>query len=151
MHSAPAVSYPVGRSFFYGALLVGIHVIGASVLLAWVVASDAPRLGQVLGGMLWLASVAVAMLSWWRSPTGTLTWDGQHWIWADGEESHPVTLSVTLDIQNLMLMYLGASEVPKLWVWLERRSAPTRWRAYRRAVFARQPADQARDVDWVAQ
>lgn len=150
MHSAPAVSYPVGRSSFYGALLIGIHVIGASVLLAWVVAVDAPGLGQALAGMLWLASVAVAILSWWRSATGTLTWDGQHWIWAGGDGSHPVSLFVTLDIQNLMLMHLRASEVPKLWVWLERRSAPTRWRACRRAVFARQPADQARDADWVA-
>lgn len=150
MHSAPAVSYPVGRSFFYGALLVGVHGLGASVLVAWVVAADAPGLSHWVSWLFWLASVAMAMLSWRRSPTGTLTWDGQHWIWAGGDVSHPVTLSVTLDIQNLMLMHLRASEAPKLWVWLERRSAPTRWRACRRAVFARQPADQARDADWVS-
>jgi toxin CptA len=150
MHSAPAVSYPVGRSSFYGALLVGIHVIGASVLVAWVVTSDALGLGHALVWLLWLTSVVVALLSWLRSPTGTLTWDGQHWIWSGGDGSHPVTLLVTLDIQNLMLMHLHSSEAPKLWVWLERRSAPTRWRACRRAVFARQPTDQARDADWVA-
>jgi toxin CptA len=150
MHSAPAVSYPVGRSSFYGTLLVGIHVIGGSVLLAWAVVSDVLGLGHVAAFALWLASAALAMWSWRRAPAGALTWDGQHWLWTSGDLSHPVVLSVALDLQSLMLIQLCSSEAPSLWVWLERRAAPARWRPCRRAVFARRPGDPARDADRVA-
>jgi len=150
MHSAPAVSYPVGRSSFYGSLLVGVHVIGASVLSAWVVTSDVPGLEHVAAFAIWLASAALAVWSWWRARTGALTWDGQHWFWTDGDRSHPVILSVALDLQRLMLMQLHSSEASSLWIWLERRAMPARWRPCRCAVFARQPVDQAHDADWAA-
>jgi len=150
MHSAPAVSYPVGRSSFYGTLLLGIHLIGASVLSAWAAVSDAPGLGHVAAFALWLTSASLSMWSWRRAPAGALTWDGQHWLWTGGDLSHPVALSVALDLQSLMLIQLCSSEAPSLWVWLERRAAPARWRPCRRAVFARQPVDQAHDADWVA-
>jgi len=150
MHSAPAVSYPVGRSSFYGAVLAGLHGLGACVLIAWVMAADTPRLGHVLGGLLCLSSLAVAGWSWRHVPNGTLTWDGQHWIWTQDDLSRPVTPRVTLDLQHLMLMQLCSSDAPPLWVWLERSAAPARWRACRRCVFAPQPAQPGADADWVA-
>ena len=150
MHSAPAVSYPVGRSSFYGVVLAGLHVLGACVLLAWTVSADTPRLGQLLGAVLWSGSLVLAWWSWWHTPRGTLTWDGQHWLWTLGDLSHPVTPLVTLDLQHLMLLQLRAQDVPTQWVWLERSVAPARWRPCRRAVFARQSASQATDIDWVA-
>jgi len=150
MHSAPAVSYPVGRSFFYATLMLGLHGLSAGVLVAWAGVSDAVGLGHVAVLLLWFISAAAAATSWWRSPAGALIWDGQHWAWVSGDQSRPVAVSVTLDLQNIMLMQLLSSEAPILWLWLERQAAPQRWRAYRRAVFARQTANQARDADRVA-
>lgn len=150
MHSAPAVSYPVGRSSFYCAVLAGLHGLGACVLLAWAVNTDTPRLGHLLGGLLWLSSLVLALWSWRHTPSGTLTWDGQQWIWTLGDLSHPVTLRVTLDLQHLMLMQLRAQDASTQWVCLARSAAPARWRACRRAVFARQPVQPTADADWVA-
>ena len=150
MHSAPAVSYPVGRSYFYLALLVGVLAMGACSLITWSVVSDALGLRHVVAMLLWLTGVGVALLSWLRAPTGAITWDGQNWIWTCQGSAHPVVLCVTMDLQIVMLMHLKSSVAPSQWVWLERQVAAGRWLACRRAVFARQPADRARDADWVA-
>jgi len=150
MHSAPAVSYPVGRSSFYAAFMLGLHGLSAGIWVAWGMVSDAFGLGHLAVLALWIISAAVAVWAWLRSPTGSLIWDGQHWIWASGELSRTVALSVTLDLQRLMLMQLRSSDAPPLWLWLERGAAPARWRPWRRAVFARQKQSQTRDADWVA-
>jgi hypothetical protein len=150
MHSAPAVSYPVGRSYFYLALLVGVLAMGACSLIAWGIVSDALGLRHLAAMLLWLTAVGVALLSWLRTPTGVITWDGQNWIWTCQDSALPVALCVTMDLQIVMLMRLQSSVAPSHWVWLERRVVPGRWLACRRAVFGRQPPDRARDADLVA-
>ncbi len=47
MHSAPAVSYPVGRSHFHAVLLIGVLTVGAGSLIAWIAQSDAVSLRHV--------------------------------------------------------------------------------------------------------
>ena len=150
MHSAPAVTYPVGRCRFHAGLLAGLLVLGAGVLVTWVQHSDAIALRHAAAGVLWLVCALAALRLWWRSPIGSLTWDGQLWTWAGEGASYPVALRMTLDTQTALLLRLQPDGAPSLWVWLEQRRAPTRWLACRRAVFGPKSAATVTDPGWVA-
>lgn len=151
MHSAPAVTYPVGRCRFHAGLLAGLLVMGAGVLVTWVQHDDAIAMRHAAAGLLWLICALAVVRLWWRSPTGSLTWDGQLWTWAgEGGEPYPVALSMTLDSQTALLLRLQADGAPSLWVWLEQRRAPARWLPCRRAVFGPKPPATVTDPGWVA-
>ena len=83
MHSAPSVSYPVGRSAFVAWLYAALALVALLAFLAWVVQSS-------IGWRQWttfaalLACGGFAALDWRSSPTGVLRWDGVDWGW-DGE------------------------------------------------------------------
>lgn len=146
MYSAPAVSYPVGRSHLYGQLLVGALLLGFGSLAAWIMQADTHSFRHLAAVTLWVVSAAAAIVAWWRSPHGLLTWDGQNWTWTCGETSRQVVLSMTLDSQSSLLLRWREAGASEGWVWLERRTAPTRWMPLRRAVFAPQVANAARDA-----
>jgi len=150
MHSAPAVSYPVGRCRFQGFVLAGLLVTGACALVAWAVQSEASAARQLGAALLWLLCALIAVRSWLRSPSGLLTWDGQLWHWAGSGEPHPVALCMTFDSQTTLLLHLQAAHAPSIWVWLEQRAAPLRWLACRRAVFGPKPPATAADSAGVA-
>ena len=150
MHSAPAVTYPVGRCRFHAGLLTGLLVMGAGVLAAWAYHTDAIGLRHGAAALLWLVCAMVAGRLWWRSPTGSLTWEGQFWIWAGEGAPYPVALGMALDSQKVLLLRLQVDDAPSLWVWLEQRRAPARWLACRRAVFGPTPPATATDPGWVA-
>ena len=149
MYSAPAVSYPVGRSHFYGQLLVGALVLGCCSLALWIMQSDACVFRHLAVAALWLGSATVAVVAWLRSPHGLLTWDGQNWTWTCRDVSREVVVSVTLDSQSTLLLHLRVTGASDGWVWLERRIAPTRWLPLRRAVFAPRATNATRDADGV--
>jgi hypothetical protein len=148
MHSAPAVSYPVGRSFFYAGLLLLMLLLAAAGLLAWAASSQAPRLVHGAAAGLWLVCALVAAVGWRRSPTGQLSWDGQRWTWSSAGRAVPVALRLIVSHPSLMLLCLQPGHGPRLWVWLARTQAPGRWLACRRAVLARQSLDPA--TAWTA-
>ena len=56
MHSAPAVSYPVGRSHFHGVMLAGVLLVSAATLTAWTMQSDTAGIRHLAAALLWLAS-----------------------------------------------------------------------------------------------
>lgn len=149
MYSAPAVSYPVGRSHFYGQVLAGALLLGGFSLVTWIMQSDTYASKHLAAVACWLGSAAVAVVAWLRSPSGLLTWDGQNWTWTSGSVSRQVALRVTLDSQNILLLQWRATGAANGWVWLERRTAPTRWLPLRRAVFAPPAANVVRDADQV--
>jgi toxin CptA len=142
MHSAPAVSYPVGRSRFHGLLLVLIAGSGALSLSGWTYQSDPLRWHHGVAALVWLLGVAVAGWRWYRAPSGTLIWDGEVWCWVLEQRSRPVKPEVALDLQYQLLLRLsGSADRADWWVWPERGADPSHWTALRRALFARSAAD----------
>ncbi|MBB1077516.1 hypothetical protein HUU62_24235 [Rhodoferax sp. 4810] len=139
MYNAPAVSYPVGRSRFQGWLLAAVLAAGASSMAAWTMQSDQPGWRHWAAASVWLVTASVAMRAWFRAPAGLLSWDSKTWVWVSGEQTRQVTLSATLDTQSALLLQLRTPGAPTLWLWPERHTAPARWLALRRAVFAPHP------------
>jgi toxin CptA len=140
MHKAPPVVYPLGRSHFQGLLLLGLWLAGLLVLLLWWHAAPAFdwRLGMALAAAL--AAGAAALWGWKNSPIGQLRWDGQVWHWESQGNQAATTvlrLSVTLDLQRMLLLRLETHDHATLWLWADRSAMPERWLDLRRAVYSR--------------
>ena len=141
MHSAPSVSYPVGRCRFAGGLLLVAWLAGALALAAWSWQLPVGGWRQALGwAALMLAGVAAAV-SWRRSATGLIAWDGAIWRWADGTGERSGTLLVALDLQQRLLLHWRPEQGGASWLWLEKQREPQAWDALRRAVYSRARAD----------
>jgi len=138
MHNAPAVSYPVGRSYFHAALVACVVVASAAILLVWTVQSDAWLARHTVAWLVWLLCLFFAALGWWRSPQGVLRFTGDSWQWVDPAQTQQVTLVVQLDWQQTLLVRTSDAQSRVRWLWLARSRQPQRWLDLRRAVFARQ-------------
>lgn len=137
MHSAPAVSFPVGpsraaRVFLFMLWLAG--ALGAVVSVGDLDVRAFLLLGSVLlaGGFAWRFSG--------HREGGLLRFDGQYWSWSGRAPQAAARAQVGLDLQGLMLLRLVEAGRPGRWLWLERRTDPSRWTALRRAVYSRAPA-----------
>ena len=138
MHSAPSVTYTVGRSLLVALLLSSLRRMGALLGGWWWLGVAAPGWRQWLAVlMLPLAGIAA-----WRSlqglGVGDLRWDGQLWLWQGGAAfaAEPVRLAVHLDLQRHLLLKLRPERGPALWCWARRQSQPERWGDLRRAVYS---------------
>lgn len=146
MHSAPALTYPVGRSRFHGWLL-GLTGLGA-VLVGWLWCYQADSVGwrQGLYAVTTLGVGLAAVQAWRHSPRGNLQWDGQAWNWAAVATPHCGLVTVHLDLQFCLLLCLRTDNGTRIWLWPERSGDTTRWDALRRAVFSHGAAGQAPDA-----
>ncbi len=142
MHNAPAVSYPVGRSYFHAAAVVSIGVVGAAILLAWTVQSDPWLPRHTAAWLVWLLCLTWATLDWRRSPRGALEFTGDNWHWVDPAQTQQMTLNVQLDLQHTLLVRTLDAQSRVRWLWLAQARQPQRWSDLRRAVFARQRQPQ---------
>ncbi|MBI2770071.1 MAG: hypothetical protein HYX47_10640 [Burkholderiales bacterium] len=138
MHSAPSVTYPVGRSRFMGLLAAGLWLGGAVAAGWWWAQSDAAGWRHGIALAVLAAAGAHAALAWWRSPQGDLAWDGSGWAW-DGAGAAG-SLHVALDLQRHMLVRWNGPGRSG-WLWLERARSPARWQDLRRAVYSRARPD----------
>jgi len=149
MHNAPAVSFPVGRSRFYAAMVLGVLTLSASTLVLWVTQADALVLRHLIGALLWLISAGWAVRAWRQTPVGVLHWDGRVWTWRVGNAGDNMDLvvdvAVVLDVQIAVLLRLSAQN-ELIWLWPEQRMAAHQWLALRRAVFAPKPASASPDT-----
>ena len=139
-HNAPPVVYPLGRSRFLGALLLGLWLCGLLLTLLWLL--------QGAGWFDWrialalvcvVAAGAAAYVGWRNAPAGQLAWDGAVWRWESPGYQAGVAeygLSVLADFQNILLLRLENQAHACLWLWMERRSMPERWLDLRRAVYS---------------
>ena len=145
MHSAPSVSYPVGRFVWpYGWL--GLQaLLSLAVLGLW--ASE-----QTIG-LLWGVAALGCTVAWaqslktLRGQGGWLSWDGALWRWqvdsphAQAPEGLAGVGEVKLvwDGQSILLLRWqplnDAGQPPVRWLWLGRRACPSHWLALRRAVW----------------
>ncbi len=136
MHSAPSVSYPVGRSRFAATLLLVLWLPGAACVALWSVQARAP--GWQVGASVALVLLAgfCAAWNWWHAPQGDLSWDGENWNWSAAGQEAAGSLEVGLDLQRWLLLRLTGGKVVR-WFWLERARYPERWEDLRRAVYSR--------------
>ncbi|NCN70098.1 MAG: hypothetical protein GW928_08105 [Rhodoferax sp.] len=135
MHNAPAVTYPVGRSHVQASLLGVLMVCEILALLVWFVSVDTIGWLQVAACGLVALVCAFAWVFWWRTPQGQLSWNGSVWGWSWGTGSGQVKPELILDFQAAMCLRLVDLQSSRMsWVWPERRTCPTRWRALRRAL-----------------
>ena len=152
MHSAPAVSFPVGRSRFQGWLVGLTGLTGAVGGLLWRYQAEPAGWRQWLFALTLLCACALAAGAWFRSPRGHLRWDGQAWSWTSAERSVGGVLTVHLDLQFFLLLSLRLDAGSRIWFWPERGAELTAWNALRRAVFSRaapiHAPDLGSDVDW---
>lgn len=137
MHSAPAVSFPVGRSHFQ-AWVIGLAALAGCVTgLLWLTQVDRAGWRQGLFALSYLVSCTLAIAMWLRSPQGVLRWDGQAWSWKGKPANLSRGLTAHLDLQHVLLVCLAPDNGPRLWLWAERRMSKLRWNELRRAVFAK--------------
>lgn len=142
MHSAPAVSYPVGRSSFMGWLISGTLLVSVLVGLLWLRQEGLPGWRQGLYSVASLLAGIVTVLAWWRTERGVLRWDGEIWSWSVANESVCGSLTVHLDLQFCMLISLHQQGSTRLWFCPERRSRASLWLGLRRAVFCKLRANR---------
>ena len=150
MRNAPSVTYPVGRCAVHGKVLVLLGALGllALALLAvlWAAASAAWLWG---GGLAWLCWSALALRTWWRSPSASLQWDaraasasalpgervrGWRWHGAGSPASDLESVEWVVDAQTVLLLRLQPPAAPARWVWLEARRAQGLWEDLGRAL-----------------
>ena len=138
MHSAPAVSYPMGRSRFHGLAILFFAVAGALVMLLWMGSSDRLQWPHAVAALLWLLGISTALWRWYCMPAGLLIWDTQAWVWSVDDQPRTVRPEVALDFQSWMLLRLHSSATwLDSWVWPAHQDAPLQWQALRRALFCR--------------
>jgi toxin CptA len=143
MHSAPSVSYPVGRSRMARRLLLGIWCLGAAGLAAWCLQFSGAGWRTAL---LVLVVLAAGLSAWRAARLGEgveLQWNGQHWSCAGSAQCAAARVSIHLDFQPLMLVRLCEPGRATTWLWLERGSMPSRWLDLRRALHATESIGQA--------
>ncbi len=151
MHSAPAVSFPVGRSRFQGGVILFVFLACSAIALVWHGQTDLAIWRQGLFLVCSLVTCAIAAVMWRRSPQGSLRWDGQDWSWTEKNESQSGRLSVHLDFQFFLLVSLRTECGVRLWLWPERQAMALRWHDLRRAVFSRTRVGPNQDLVAVAQ
>lgn len=141
MHSAPAVSYPVGRSRLYGGLLVLTSLTSLLAGLLWRYQAHPPAWQQGFFALILFVTGLAAFQDWRRSACGSLKWDGQGWSLLLPGATFDGSLSARLDLQRSLLLCLRSAGGRRHWMWLECRSDAPIWSALRRAVFAGNSAD----------
>ena len=149
-HSAPSVSYPLGRSRFLGCLLLVGWLIAAGVTLWWWRASATADWRPLLGCAALLIAAGVMATGWRRAPVGRLQWDGQRWRWESVVYRSGTALEppvVVLDVQFALLLRLDNQAGAVWWLWAERSALPARWLDLRRAVHARHRPTTLQDSD----
>ena len=144
MNSAPAVGFPLGRSRFQAWLIGVVLGLGGAVVMLWLVHSDGGDGRQYLALAGWLWAAGWMGLEWWRTPQGTLQWDGVAWTLLIGSRSVLVVPAMVLDFQRMVLLRLQATG-SVTWAWLDQSNCPARWLALRRAVY--EPARGAEPGD----
>ena len=140
MHSAPAVSYPVGRSSIRTLLYLLPCLLAGLSCAVWAWQSVMPDVWRLLLPLLCLLVCGLAIWASVHPPRGQLVWDGLSWRWEEGA-GQMGSVRARLDWQQSLLLEFRPAEGRTVWLWAERAAAPLFWDGLRRAVFAAPVAD----------
>ena len=144
MHSAPSVSFPVGRSLLARRLLWTTWGLGAAAFATWCIQFGGEPWRTALLALVLAGSAAGASRAARLGEGVSLQWDGLHWSCAGGNaDLGDATPVIHLDLQSLMLVRLHQPGRGAAWLWLERPAFPSRWLDLRRALHAAAPSQGA--------
>ncbi|WP_418130945.1 hypothetical protein ABL849_07990 [Variovorax sp. 375MFSha3.1] len=153
MHSAPSVTYPVGRSRGATRILVVLWALGALCAGASCYLFDSVGWRHLLLVLSVVFAGVAAGFGLRQEGAGVLHFDGLYWSLTGNQASrgvHVARASVALDFQSLMLLRLSEPGRARRWIWIEQRAMPERWRDLRRAVYSRPPAAMPAADPWRA-
>ena len=140
MHSAPSVTYPVGRSRFAALALGLVWLAGVAVMGAWLIQVAALGLRHFAALAGTAGCGGLAWMGWLRGPIGELHWDGQSWCWSAGGKRRVGQIAVQLDFQRHLLVRLSSDGAASHWYWLARSDSRPCWDDLRRALYSSRPA-----------
>lgn len=151
MYNAPAVLFPVGRSWIYGQVLALLWTTGSLAVVYWLVLFNRPVWEFVGMAALMLVGGFSAAWQWRQSWVGTLRWDRQKWVFtaldSDSRDVHTLSgVSVLLDLQAALLVRFDLSGGKRVTFWLDRATAKPQWPALRRALYARPRAPKKKSL-----
>lgn len=149
--SAPAVRFPLVRSGRLLASLLACALLAPATMggIMWQGHFPSPLHGLVFV-LIWLLAATAAVLWWRRLPAaGWLDWNGAEWmVQAEGVPQRVCpaeSMKVAVDVQEALLLRCAWGPGARcVWLWLERRHAPTAWLALRRALYAHTSRDADR-------
>ncbi len=145
MRSAPAVTFPVGRSRS-AVILPGVILgAGALALMTWLFQSQAIGPRHLSAWLVWLIAAVLAWHHWANGPKACLMWDGEQWAWGDADVSVTVVPHVILDLQQTLLLCLSIPKGRTFWIWPERHMSDHGWLPLRRAIFCPGARDRGDD------
>jgi toxin CptA len=153
MHSAPSVTYPVGRSRGATRILIATWALGAACAGLSCYLFDSAGWRQLLLVLSVLLSGLAAGLGLRSDGAGVLNFDGLGWTLTGahpGRAVHAARAAVALDLQSLLLVRLTQPGRASRWIWVEQRAMPERWRDLRRAVYSRAPSASPAGEPWRA-
>lgn len=136
MHSAPAVSYPVGRSHVRTVSLLLPWLLAGLTCIAWALQSGQLSAAHGLAVLLGLSGAGMLYAELRRPQEGLLAWDGQSWSWEAQGRRHDGKVRARLDWQQGLLLEFLPVDGRGFWLWPERSMAPLMWLSLRRAVYA---------------
>ena len=151
MHSAPSVSYPVGRFVGWCALQVTsvLLLAGVAMVLTWQAQHGLLPVSVI--GSAGLLSAVWLWRAWCAAPAGVLAWaqsrdgrSGGAWFWRTDDTDaieRVVELSVMLLLQDHMCLSIQVAGQGRRTVWLSAASAPARWHGMRQALWAMHSGD----------
>jgi len=140
MHSAPSVTYPVGRCALVTRVYLIFIMLTSAIGLLWTLYQP------------WHHAMAVAVLvlmggaylGWkqirWH---GLLRWQDEAWELRPSKANTLAShgeVRICLDLQHVLLLRfkpLHANVMTEQWLWLERQAQANDWLDLRRAVYAR--------------
>ncbi|MDR6885947.1 MULTISPECIES: hypothetical protein [Variovorax] len=153
MHSAPSVTYPVGRSRGATRILIATWALGACCAGLSCYLFDSAGWRQLLLILSVLFSGVAAAVGLRSDGAGVLHFDGLQWALTGthrGRAVRAARASVALDLQSLLLVRLIQPGRAARWIWIEQRAMPARWRDLRRAVYSRPPSASPAGEPWRA-
>ncbi|MES2787224.1 MAG: hypothetical protein V4684_17290 [Pseudomonadota bacterium] len=136
MHSAPSVTYPVGRSRFAGVAVLVLWLLGAATVCGWWLQAQAPGWRTLAALIVVVGSGVLAAMTLGRSHIGSISWDGEKWKLPPLEQQADGAIEVALDLQRWILLQ-AKTGAGSQWLWVERSAKPERWDDMRRAVYSR--------------
>ena len=149
MHTAPAVSLMVARSRWQ-LITIGVLLAVGALSVGHYAVTQAQAQLQVLGMFCTLLLAAgMSLLQWKRFSGGCLTWDGLHWQWAGLREGVVWHLTPVLNSPFSVLVFVRVGAGKKTWLWIDRCTDATQWRAFRRAMVFASHDIAVQDVDAV--
>jgi toxin CptA len=153
MHSAPSVTYPVGRSRGATRILIVLWALGACCAGASCYLFDSAGWRQLLLVLSVVFAGVAAGFGLRRDGAAVLHFDGLCWSLSGADSTRFVRAAqaaVALDFQSLMLVRLTEPGRARRWIWIEQRAMPERWRDVRRAVYSRTPSAAPAGDPWRA-